>query len=62
VPGETGELFEPGDAAGLAAAVRTTLARPAAFYAAGLAAAAERAAWPRYAAELLRFVRAVRGD
>ena len=62
VPGATGELFEPGDAAGLAAAVRTVLSRPAGFYEAGLADAAGRASWPRYAAELLRFVRAVRGE
>jgi glycosyltransferase involved in cell wall biosynthesis len=62
VPGSTGELFEPGDAAGLAAAVRTALSRPAGFYEPGLAEAAERASWPRYAAEVLRFVRAVRGE
>ena len=59
-PGETGELFEPGDEAGLAAAVKTALARSAGFYDAGLAAAADRAAWPRYAASVREFVLALR--
>ena len=54
--GETGELFEPGDAAGLAAAVSTALARPAGFYDAAVRAAAERASWPRYARAIAGFV------
>lgn len=54
--GETGELFEPGDAAALAAAAARVLARPAGFYEAGLAAEAERASWPRYAAAVREFV------
>jgi len=56
VPGATGELFEPGDAAGLAAAVKTALSRPPGFYEPGLAAAAERASWPRYADSIRDFV------
>jgi glycosyltransferase involved in cell wall biosynthesis len=56
VPGVTGELFAPGDSAGLAAAVETILARGIGGYAAGLVRAAEDASWPRYAAELLAFV------
>jgi glycosyltransferase involved in cell wall biosynthesis len=56
VPGVTGELFRPGDPAGLAAAVETVLARGAGAFAAGLACAAEEASWPRYASELLTFV------
>ncbi|HEX4441012.1 MAG TPA: glycosyltransferase [Thermoanaerobaculia bacterium] len=59
VPGATGELFEPGDAAGLATAVRTALSRPAGFYEPGLAAAADRASWPRYAEAIRDFVRGV---
>ena len=54
--GETGELFEPGDAAGLAAAVSTALARPAGFYDAAVRSAAERASWPRYAQAIAGFV------
>ena len=54
-PGVTGELFAPGDAAGLARAVETVIARGGA-YAPGLARAAERASWPRYADALLGFL------
>jgi len=54
--GEAGELFDPGDAAGLAAAVKTVLARPAGFYEAAVRAAAERASWPRYAQAIAGFV------
>ncbi len=56
VPGVTGELFAPGDAAGLAAAAKTVLARGAAFYSPGLAASAEAASWPRYADAVMEFV------
>ncbi len=59
VPGVTGELFAPGDAAGLAAAAKTVLARGAAFYAPGLAASAEAASWPHYADALMEFVGSV---
>jgi len=52
VPGETGELFESGDAAGLAAAVETILARGAERYAPGLARAAGLATWDSYARAL----------
>jgi glycosyltransferase involved in cell wall biosynthesis len=54
--GATGELFPPGDAAGLARAVETVLARGGDAYAAGLARAAERASWPRYVDGILKFV------
>jgi glycosyltransferase involved in cell wall biosynthesis len=54
--GETGELFDPGDAAGLAAAVSTVLARPAGFYDVAVRTAAERASWPRYAQAVAGFV------
>ena len=56
VPGVTGELFAPGDAAGLAAATNTVLARGAAFYAPGLRAAAAAASWPKYVDAILEFV------
>lgn len=52
VPGQTGELFESGDAAGLAAAVETILARGAEVYAPGLARAAGLATWESYARAL----------
>ena len=56
VPGSTGELFEPGDAAGLAAAVSTILGRGLAFYEPALKRAAAEMAWPRYAARILDFL------
>lgn len=62
VPGVTGELFPAGSAGGLADAVRALLARGPAAYASGLAAAARRAAWPRYAQEILAFIERVRID
>jgi glycosyltransferase involved in cell wall biosynthesis len=49
VSGETGELFEPGNPAALAAAVAAILARGAGAYAPGLARAAARASWESYA-------------
>jgi glycosyltransferase involved in cell wall biosynthesis len=52
VPGQTGELFESGDAAGLAAAVGTILARGAEIYAPALARAAGIATWESYARTL----------
>jgi glycosyltransferase involved in cell wall biosynthesis len=59
IPGVTGELFPPGDAGALADAVRTALERGPSRYAAGLERAAEQAAWPRYAAEILTFIERV---
>ena len=50
VPGKTGELFEAGDAIGLARAVATILARGAETYASGLRDAARSASWESYAA------------
>jgi glycosyltransferase involved in cell wall biosynthesis len=55
-PGATGELFAAGDAANLARAVETVLARGDDAYAPGLARAAERASWPAYVDALLRFI------
>ena len=55
-PGATGELFPPGDAAALARAVETVLARGDDAYAPGLARAAERASWPAYVDALLAFI------
>ena len=51
-PGVTGELFASGDAAGLARAVATVLARGRDAYAAGLRDAARRASWESYAAAI----------
>ena len=59
-PGVTGELFPPGDAAGLAAAVRRVLERAPGHYEPGLARAAERASWPRYVEGLLSHVASLR--
>ena len=56
VPSVTGELFAPGDAGGLAEATALILSRGIDSYAEGLARAAEAAAWPRYASEILDFV------
>jgi glycosyltransferase involved in cell wall biosynthesis len=55
-PGGTGELFPPGDAAALAQAVETVLARGDDAYAPGLVRAAERASWPTYVDALLGFL------
>lgn len=56
VPGVTGELFSPGDAAGLAASAKIVLTRGAAFYSPGLSAAAAAASWPNYVDAILEFV------
>jgi len=55
-PGLTGELFDPGDAAGLAAAVRRILGRGSESYASGLDAAARRDSPERYADAILSFL------
>lgn len=55
VPGVTGELFEPGDAADLVRAVQTVLARGRPAYEPGLAAAAREASWASYAGSLRAF-------
>jgi glycosyltransferase involved in cell wall biosynthesis len=55
-PGVTGELFPPGDAAGLAAAVERVLERAPGHYEAGLSRAADRSSWPRYVQALLSCV------
>lgn len=55
-PGVTGELFPAGDAAGLARAVETVIRRGSDAYAPGLARAAARASWPRYADALIEFL------
>jgi glycosyltransferase involved in cell wall biosynthesis len=56
LPGVTGELFAPGDAAGLADAVKRILERGLPVYRPGLERAAEEMAWPRYARRILGFV------
>jgi len=61
VPGKTGELFESGDAEGLARAVAEILARGASAYRDGLAEAARAATWPAYARALREFVASLRG-
>jgi glycosyltransferase involved in cell wall biosynthesis len=58
-PRVTGELFSPGDAAGLAAAVRRIFDRGAAAYEPGLARAAAEMAWPRYTERILGFIRSL---
>jgi len=58
-PGGTGELFPAGDAAALARAVETVLARGDDAYAPGLARAAERASWPLYVDALQAFLAAI---
>lgn len=55
-PGVTGELFEPGDAAGLAAAVRRIFGRGRESYASGLDAAARRDSLRSYADAILSFL------
>lgn len=55
-PGVTGELFEPGDSAGLADAVVRILSRPAGFYAPGLAEAAHRSSWESYGDTLMELL------
>jgi glycosyltransferase involved in cell wall biosynthesis len=59
VPGQTGELFESGDAAGLSAAVGTILARGAEVYAPALARAASLATWESYARALRALVASI---
>jgi glycosyltransferase involved in cell wall biosynthesis len=56
VAGATGELFEPGDADGLARAVATILSRGAAAYRPGLDQAARQMSWESYAATLRKFL------
>ena len=56
VPGVTGELFAPGDAAGLADAVIRILERGTAAYEPGLERAARETSWPRYAQRILNFI------
>jgi D-inositol-3-phosphate glycosyltransferase len=56
VAGVTGELFRPGDASGLAEAVRTVLERGVGAYREGLESAADAARWPKYAARVLAFL------
>jgi glycosyltransferase involved in cell wall biosynthesis len=57
--GVTGELFEPGDASGLADAVRRVFERGLSAYEPGLASSARETSWPRYAERILEFVRSL---
>jgi len=60
VPGETGELFPPGDPNGLADAVRRIFERGPQAYAPGLERAAREMSWPRYAEKILQFLGGLR--
>ena len=62
VPGVTGELFEPGDAAGLARAVKRILERGSESYRPGLDAAARAASWQNYADRILQFLSSLRAE
>jgi len=62
VPGVTGELFAPGSFAGLIDAIRVGLERGTAFYAPGLAEAAQRASWSHYADAVLEFLALLGAD
>jgi glycosyltransferase involved in cell wall biosynthesis len=59
VPGVTGELFEAGDADGLARAVAMILSRGLGAYEPGLDEAARRSSWPSYATALLSFLSSI---
>jgi len=61
-PGVTGELFEPGDADGLADAVARIFARGIDSYAAGLGRAAAASSWPIYAGRVLEFAASLRAQ
>jgi glycosyltransferase involved in cell wall biosynthesis len=60
VPGETGEVFAPEDADGLADAVRRIFERGPQAYAPGLERAAREMSWPRYAERILEFLDSIR--
>lgn len=62
VPGRTGELFEPGDARGLAEAVAKVLSRGVTEYEPGLEQAARQTTWSSYANTLLSFVSSLRAE
>lgn len=54
--GVTGELFEPGDASGLADAVRRVFERGLSAYEPGLESSARETSWPRYAERIYEFI------
>ena len=58
--GVTGELFDPGDASGLADAVRRVFERGPSAYEPGLERSARETSWPRYAERIVEFVTDVR--
>ncbi len=60
VPGITGELFDAGDAEGLAVAVGTILSRGRAAYGPGLRDAARQNSWASYAKRLMALVDSLR--
>jgi glycosyltransferase involved in cell wall biosynthesis len=62
VPGQTGELFEPGDANGLADAVSLVFAKGPESYASGLARALREASWPAYAKRIVAFLERCRAE
>jgi glycosyltransferase involved in cell wall biosynthesis len=61
-PGVTGELFEPGDADGLAAAVARIFERGAESYSSGLARAARETSWPVYTRKIRDFAESIQAD
>lgn len=56
LPGQTGELFEPGNANDLAAALQRVLNRPAGHYAPAAREAAQAASWEIFASTLASFL------
>jgi glycosyltransferase involved in cell wall biosynthesis len=59
-PGVTGELFDAGDADGLAHAVARIFANGAESYREGLERAARETSWPLYARRIVEFLQAIR--
>ena len=55
-PGVTGELFDPGDAEGLARAVARIFERGTESYSAGLTRALRETSWPSYARKIVDFL------
>jgi glycosyltransferase involved in cell wall biosynthesis len=56
VPGQTGELFAPGDSRGLASAVARIFERGEESYRPGLERAAREMAWPKYVEKIVEFL------
>jgi len=61
-PGVTGELFDPGDAEGLARAVARIFERGTESYSAGLTRALRETSWPSYAGKIVDFLERFRAS